>query len=156
MNSNFFSKTINEQLEILDNDNFWSKNELEQTKYLRQKGFFNIEMPKRVEFLEKAGIFHLDINDDPETIPLTLDKVDYLNKKLSSKIKREVAYGSEERFLKKLIKYKKLIIKEIIGIENLKNVETGAVLTCNHFNPFDCFAIEEVFRQSRKSRKKRL
>ena len=156
MDKNFFDKDINEQLNIMENEKFFSKNELAQSEFLREKGFFELNMEKRVEFLERAGIFHLDINDDPPTIPLTLDKVDYLNKKLSSKINREIAYGSAERFLKKIIKSKKLIIKEIKGIENLKNVETGAIITCNHFNPFDCFAVEYVFRQARLNRKRRL
>ena len=156
MDKNFFDKDINEQLNILEDEKFFSKNELAQSEFLRKKGFFELDMEKRVEFLERAGIFHLDVNDDPPTIPLTLDKVDYLNKKLSSKINREIAYGSAERFLKKIIKSKKLIIKEIKGIENLKNLQTGAIITCNHFNPFDCFAVEHVFRVAKLNRKKRL
>lgn len=156
MNKDFFSKKIEEQIDILNNDCFFSKNELEQIAILRQKGFFEIDLEKRIEFLEKIGIFYLDVNDDPETIPLTIDKVDYLNKKFSSKIKREIAYGSAERFLKKLIKQKQLVINDIKGIEYLKDLKTGGILTCNHFNPFDCFAAEEVFRRARKTRKRRL
>ena len=156
MDKNFFDKNINEQLKIMEDENFFSKNELAQSDFLRGKGFFELELEKRMEFLERTGIFHLDINDDPPTIPLTLDKVDYLNKKLSSKINREIAYGSAERFLNKIIKDKKLIIKEIKGIENLKNIQTGAIITCNHFNPFDCFAVEYVFRQAGLNRKRRL
>ena len=156
MDKNFFDKDINEQLKIMENEKFFSKNELAQSDFLRGKGFFELEMEKRVEFLEKAGIFHIDVNDDPPTIPLTLDKVDYLNKKITSKINREIAYGSAERFLNKIIKRKKLIIKEIKGIERLKNVKTGAIITCNHFNPFDCFAVEYVFRQAGLNKKRRL
>ena len=158
MENHFFSKTIEEQLNILNEEDFFNKNELEQIKYLRQKGFFDtdFDIEKRIEFLEKIGAFNLDVNDDPETIPLTLDKVDYLNKKLSSKIKREIAYGSAVRFTKKIIKGKQLIIKDIIGIENLKNMDGGAIVTCNHFNPFDCFAVEAVFRMARKKRKRRI
>ena len=156
MDENFFNKDIDEQLNILENEKFFNKNEIEQSNLLRKKGFFKLDVEERVKFLERAGIFHLDVNDDPPTIPLTLDKVDYLNKKLSSKINREIAYGSAERFLKKIIKEKKLIIKEIKGIENLKNLDTGAIITCNHFNPFDCFAVEYVFREAKLNRKRRL
>ena len=156
MDKNFFDKDINEQLEIMEKEKFFTKNELEQSDFLREKGFFELDIEKRIEFLEKAGIFHLDINDDPPTIPLTLDKVDYLNKKISSKINREIAYGSAERFLKKIIKEKKLIIKEIKGIDYLKNIKTGAIITCNHFNPFDSFAVEYVFRKAGLNRKRRL
>ena len=152
----FFKKSTEEQIEILNEEKFFNKNELQQIDILRKKGFFEIDIEKRIEFLEKTEIFHLDVNDDPPTIPLTLDKVDYLNKKLSSKIKREIAYGSAERFLKKIIKEKQLIIKEVKGIENLINLNTGAIITCNHFNPFDCFAVESVYRTAKMNKKHRL
>ena len=54
-------------------------------------------------------------------------------------------------FLKSILKDNKLIIKDVEGIENLQKVQTGAVLTCNHFNPFDSFAVESVFRTSGQS-----
>ena len=156
MEKNFFDKTLQEQINILDEEKFWNKDEQEQIDSLREKGFFEIDLSKRIEFLERAGIFHLDINDDPPTIPLTLDMVDYLNKKISSKVKREIAYGSAERFLNRIIKDKKLIVKEVKGIENLENIETGAIITCNHFNPYDCFAVEYVFRKCGQSKKRKL
>ena len=61
-----------------------------------------------------------------------------------------------ERFLNDLLKENKLIIKQINGIENLQNVKSGAMLTCNHFNPFDSFAIEKAFRTSGVSKRKKL
>jgi len=48
----------------------------------------------------------------------------------------------------KLIKEKKFIVKEIIGIENFQNLESGAVITCNHFNAFDSFAIQMAYDAS--------
>ena len=101
-------------------------------------------------------MFDVDVENDPPTIPLTPENIDYLNKKGSSKLKSKVANKIGEKFLNDLIKNKKLIIKEINGIENLQNVETGAMITCNHFNPFDGFAIEKVFRISGQSKKKKL
>ncbi|MBR2282210.1 MAG: 1-acyl-sn-glycerol-3-phosphate acyltransferase, partial [Spirochaetales bacterium] len=44
-----------------------------------------------------------------------------------------------------LIKDKKLIIKDIKGIENFKNLKSGALITCNHFNAFDSFAIQLAY-----------
>ena len=41
-------------------------------------------------------------------------------------------------------------------MDNLSKVSTGAIVTCNHFNPFDCFTIEKVFRLSGKIEEKRL
>ena len=80
MNKDFFDKNINEQLHILEEENFFSKNELEQIEFLRENGFFELEISQRIHFLENAGLFHLDVNDDPPTIPLTLDQVDFLTK----------------------------------------------------------------------------
>lgn len=59
-------------------------------------------------------------------------------------------------FLRSILKDNKLIIKDVIGIENLQSVDSGAVVTCNHFNPFDSFAVESVFRYSGKSEDKKL
>ena len=49
---------------------------------------------------------------------------------------------------------KRLIIKEIKGIEHFKNLNTGAIITCNHFNAFDSFAIHLAYKAS-KQRKRR-
>lgn len=80
--------------------------------------------------------------------------MDYLKKKSYSKIKTRLANKMGERFLNDLLKENKLIIKQINGIENLQNVKSGAMLTCNHFNPFDSFAIEKAFRTSGVSKRK--
>jgi 1-acyl-sn-glycerol-3-phosphate acyltransferase len=49
------------------------------------------------------------------------------------------------RFVYNLIDEKKMIIKEIRGIEHFKNLDSGAVITCNHFNAFDSFAIQLAY-----------
>lgn len=115
-----------------------------------------IKILKRIDELEKEGKFDVDVEDDPPTKVLTPDNVDYLNKKSMSKIKTIVANRVGERFLNDLIRDNKLIIKKVNGIENLQKVNTGAMITCNHFNPFDCFAIEKVFRTSGQEKKKKL
>ena len=50
-------------------------------------------------------------------------------------------HGQRVRFMVYLDD-KKLIIKDIKGIENFKNLNTGAIITCNHFNAFDSFAMQ--------------
>ena len=60
------------------------------------------------------------------------------------------------KFLNDLLKDNKLIIKQVIGMENLQKVKTGAIITCNHFNPYDSFAIEKVFRESGQAKEKKL
>lgn len=61
-----------------------------------------------------------------------------------------------QHLVNSLINQKKLIIKDIKGLENMHGVETGALITCNHFNPYDCFTIEKVFRISGENKKRKI
>lgn len=101
-----------------------------------------LEVLARIEEYEKKGWWSKDVEEDPPTIPLTPDKVDYLNKKLKNKIATFFVNIGAKRFIKKLVKNGQMIIKGIEGIENFEAVkDSGVILTCNHFNPFDNFAI---------------
>jgi len=115
-----------------------------------------LEVLKKIEMLERQGKFDVDAEEDPPTIVLTPENIDYLRTKMTSKIKRVFANKVGEKFLDDLLKNNKLIIKEINGLENLSKVKTGAMITCNHFNPFDCFTIEKAFRLSGQIENKRL
>lgn len=115
-----------------------------------------LEVLKKIELLEKQGKFDIDAEEDPPTIVLTPENIDYLRTKMTSKIKRVFANKVGEKFLDDLLKNNKLIIKEIKGLENLSKVNGGAMITCNHFNPFDCFTIEKAFRLSGQIETKRL
>lgn len=121
-----------------------------------EKSKDRLEVLEKIDKLEREGKFDIDVENDPPTIELTPDNVDYLRRSGTSKIKRKVANKIGKKFLKKIIKKNKLIIKEIRGIENLKSVKTGAMITCNHFNPFDSFTIEKVFRSTKQHRSKKL
>lgn len=132
-----------------------SKEDIQEKKVI-EKSQYRIEVLNKIKKLEKEGKFDVDAEDDPPTIVLTPENIDYLRKKMTSKIKRVFANEVGERFLDNLLKNNKLIIKEIRGLENLSKVTTGAIVTCNHFNPFDCFTIEKVFRLSGKIEEKRL
>ncbi|MBO5412840.1 MAG: 1-acyl-sn-glycerol-3-phosphate acyltransferase [Clostridia bacterium] len=121
-----------------------------------EKSKERLEILEKIERLEKEGHFDVDAEDDPPTIILTPENVDYLKKKWRSKLKARFANKLGERFLDSLLENNKLIIKEIKGIEILQSVQTGAMITCNHFNPFDSFSIEEVFRISGQSKNKKL
>lgn len=104
-----------------------------------------LEVLARIEEYEKKGWFSKDVEEDPPTIPLTPDKVDYLNKKLSNKIATFFVNIVAVRFIKKLVKTGQMIIKDVRGIENYEAIQnSGAILTCNHFNPFDNFAIHYI------------
>lgn len=121
-----------------------------------EKSKDRLEILEKIKILEKEGKFDIDAENDPPSITLTPNNVDYLKKKSYSKIKNILANKMGERFLNEILKDNKLIIKQINGIENIQKVETGAMLTCNHFNPFDSFSIEQVFRLSGQSKMKKL
>ena len=121
-----------------------------------EKSKDRLEVLKKIKELEENGIFDVDVEDDPPTVPLTPEDVDYLRTSRKSKIKSRMAYRMAQWFVEDLLKDNKLIIKKINGMENLKNVKTGAILTCNHFNPYDSFTIEKVFRLAGQHKNKKL
>ena len=96
---------------------------------------------EKIEQYEKQGLWNENVEDDPETIELLPNKVDYLNKKLSSKILTKIANICATNFFEKLIKNKQLIIENVVGIENFLSVKSGAIITCNHFNACDNYAV---------------
>ncbi len=95
----------------------------------------------RISECEKARTFDVDVEDDPEPKELLPNEIDYLNKKLSSKLKCRIANFFGTKFFEKLIKQGALRIKEVRGIENFKAVKTGAIITCNHFNVADNYIV---------------
>ena len=119
-----------------------------------EKSKDRLEIMEEIERLEREGKFDVDAEKDPPTIELMPDKIDYLKTKSTSKFKRKVANKVGERFLNEILRKNQLIIKDIKGIENLNKIQKGAMITCNHFNPYDSFAIEEVFRNSEQKGKK--
>ena len=110
---------------------------------------------EKIKAFEERGWFDIDIANDPETIPIKVGEVDYLRKKLSSKIKTRFANFVAFNYFEKLIRKHKLIIKDVIGLENFESVKGGCVITCNHFHPFDNYAIYHVIYKSMRKDGKR-
>ena len=105
-----------------------------------------LELLRRIAELEKQELWHLDVEDDPETYPLMADQVDYLNEKLSSRIKNKIANIAGSRFFDRMIANRQLIIKEVRGIENFTAVKGGCLVTCNHFSVCDNYAVWVALR----------
>ncbi len=103
---------------------------------------------KKIEEYEKTGRFDEDVEDDPPGEMLLPDEIEYIRKSLIEKIKTKAAYRMARSFLNEILRDKKMIVKEIRGIENFKNLQSGAVITCNHFNAFDSFAIQLAYEAS--------
>ena len=111
-----------------------------------EKSPHKLELLKRIAELEKKELWHLDVEDDPETYPLMPDEIDYLNEKLSNKIKNKIANIMGSRFFDKMIKNGQLIVKEVRGIENFTSVNGGKIVTCNHFSVCDNYAVWMALR----------
>ncbi len=104
-----------------------------------------VEVLKRIEEYEREGKFDVDVEQDPPGKTLMPDEIDYIHKSISDRLKTRFAFMIARRFVNNLIEEKQLIIKEIRGIERFKNLDSGAVITCNHFNPYDSFAIQLAY-----------
>ncbi len=96
---------------------------------------------EKIALHEKNGWFDIDVEDDPPTRPLEVGEVDYTLKKFSSRVKSEIANFCAKSYFDSLIRKGQLVIDEVRGLENYRAVEGGAVLTCNHFNAFDNYAV---------------
>ena len=107
-----------------------------------------VAIVQKIEEFEKHGRFDEDVEDDPPGKVLMPDDIEYIRKSAAEKVKTATAYKMARAFVDDLLKDKKLIIKEIKGLEHFKALESGAVITCNHFNAFDSFAIQLAYEAS--------
>lgn len=101
----------------------------------------------RISECEKNCTWDVEVEDNPPSKVLTPDKVDYLNKKLSSKFLTWMSNRLAVRFYEKMIKKGDFIIKDIKGLENYRLVNGGAFITCNHFSVLDNYAIYRSLRK---------
>ena len=109
---------------------------------------------EKIERLEKSGIFDRDVENDPPSRTIMPGEVDYCQKRLSSKIWSKIAYKRAEKYLKSIIASGDMVIKEIRGEENIKALDSGAIITCNHFNAHDSFAIQLAYEAANNKKRK--
>lgn len=115
-----------------------------------EKSEERLEILSRMEKLESQGIFDQDVENDPPELELFPDQVDYLHKKLKTKIMTYLTLKAGAKFLQSQIDAGNFVIKEIIGAENLPDKKQGAIVTCNHFNPLDNFVVLKALMPSLK------
>ncbi len=99
------------------------------------------EVLKKISEYEKAGLWDNPVEKDPETLTLAPEKIDYLGEKFSTRFYTRIANVAATFYFERLIRKGDLIIESIDGIENYKAVNGGAIITCNHFNPCDNYAV---------------
>jgi 1-acyl-sn-glycerol-3-phosphate acyltransferase len=163
------TSVYNEILDVLHNysdeekekDNLVQVNlqKLAATEIEREDNFLNrinrdkrakdrVEILHKIEQFEREGRFDEDVEADPPGRVLEPDEIEYIQKSITDKLKAKLAFMIAHKFVNSLIKDKKFIIKEMKGLENFTNLDCGAVITCNHFNAFDSFAIQLTYEAS--------
>ncbi len=111
-----------------------------------EKSKERLEILAKIDELEKNKLWDISPENDPETKELKPNKVDYLNKKLSSKIATLIANRMGTNYFEKMLKSKQMIIDKVVGIENYLAVDGGAIITCNHFHPCDNYAVYRAIK----------
>ena len=140
--------------QVMDNLLALAKTEYEREDNYQKQLNSTVRAEDRVRILEKIakfereGRFVEDVEDDPPTRVLLPEDIEYGKKGIKQKVKTKLAFTVARRFVNGLIEDKKLIIKDILGIENFNSLNSGAVVTCNHFNAFDSFAMQLVYEKS--------
>lgn len=109
-----------------------------------------VEILYKIEQFEREGRFDEDVENDPPGRMLMPDEIEYVRKTKAEKLKTKFAFKMAHKFVDELIADKKLIIKEIKGVENFHALESGAIITCNHFNAYDSFAIQLAYEAAQQ------
>jgi len=108
---------------------------------------------RKIEQYERDGRFDEDVEDDPPSRVLMPDEIEYYHKTPWKKLMTKIAFDRAHKFVHKLIEDKQMIIKEIRGLEHFKNLDSGAIITCNHFNAFDSFAIQLAYEAAEQKKR---
>ncbi len=108
---------------------------------------------KKIARFEREGRFIEDVEDDVPGRTLEPGEVDYLRRGFMARMKARFAFRAARRFGMGLIKKGGLIIEKIEGIEHFRNLDSGAIITCNHFNALDSFAIHVAYDESKHKKR---
>lgn len=125
-----------------------------ENNFFKQFGRYNdasisrIAVLKKIEELEKEGRFDEDVEEDPPSKELKPEDIDYLHKTLTERMRTKYAFKLASWFLNALRHNNQFIVEDIVGIENYQNLNSGAIITCNHFSPLDSFVMEIAYRKS--------
>ncbi len=118
------------------------------------RDYSRVQIMEKIKQYEEEGRFAEDAENDPPSRVLMPDEVDYINHGIISSAKTFFAFKAAKLYLRRIISTKRMIIKAIEGEENIKNINSGAIITCNHFNPLDSFAIQLVYQAAKKRNRK--
>lgn len=111
------------------------------------------EILLKIQELERTGKFDIDAENDPPYRTLHPGDVDYKHKKWRTRTMARIVSRESLRFYKRLIKRGDVVIDNILGKHHLKELQTGAIITANHFSPFDSIPIRIAFKKFKPTKK---
>lgn len=121
---------------------------------MAEKSKERLEVLKKIEEYEKAGRFNEDVEQDALGKELLPEDIDYLRYGFFANWKARRAIEGARKFVYMLMDQHQFIVKDVKGLENLKDLKTGAVMTSNHFNIADSFAIHYGFEAALGKKKR--
>lgn len=113
-----------------------------------QKDPYRVLVCEKIARLEREGRFDEDAEADPPTKPLLPEDITYLDSSLPENCRRAAAFAGAHIYFRTQQLRRQIVLKPTVGLENLKAVTGGAVITCNHFHPLDSFIMQLVFDHS--------
>ena len=105
------------------------------------------EILQKIAELELEGKFDVDAENDPPYKPLEPHGLDFLRRKFINKVKAFIANHYSSRFFNHQITKGNIVIDGYEGLNILDDLETGAVITANHFNPFDSIPLHKAVKK---------
>ncbi len=131
---------------------------LKEDNYLKIRGKTRsqarLDIIEKIAQYEREGRFDEDVEEDPPGKQLKPEDINYLPKRTYSKLKTRMVYYIARKFMNHMLQEKQLIIKDIVGIKNFNSLKSGAVITCNHFNAMDSFAMQIAYEASNQKKRK--
>lgn len=135
--------------EINNENNYYNQIKKSDTQSPERKAIL-----EKIALFEREGRFDVDVEDDPPAPVLMPDDIDYLHKGWKAGLRTIYAEKMGRWFINLLVRKKQLLIKDIEGLENFEAVKSGAIITCNHFNAFDSFAMQITYDSTKHGRRK--
>ncbi|MCL2796885.1 MAG: 1-acyl-sn-glycerol-3-phosphate acyltransferase [Firmicutes bacterium] len=120
---------------------------MEKTKTAPGKAPDRLAVLEKIKEFEAEGAFDRDPEVDPPWKPLNPDKIDFLKKNPFNKLKSHIATFLGWRYFEGTLKKKQWILQRVTGLENLAGFKGGAMVTCNHFNRVDNYAVHLALRR---------
>lgn len=100
----------------------------------------------KIDIHEQNGWFDQDVEADAETRVLMPDEIEYVQDSIGKRFTAWNVTRVAVKFYEGQIKNKQFIMEDVIGLENVLNIKSGKVLTCNHFSVNDNYAVYRPLR----------